>query len=122
MITHSVAQHRWRRPLVLVGVGFVVLAVTVGLTVMLTRSGGDRVGGGVASSPPASAAGSPSASVQPSPSPSRPTTVGTWRNLAAVQVPASYYTGVWTGTDLLVYTPYTPEGKGTFAAYNPARN
>src|SRR5690348_6449176 len=90
--------------------------------------GGNRVTPGQAatSSTPTGVASPSTAAPTPSTgtSSSAPASAGSWRRLPTAPVPASaMYAGVWTGTDLLVFSPYVyPGEQNVFAAYRPATN
>jgi N-acetylneuraminic acid mutarotase len=103
-----------------------LLAVpAAGLTVLLAvTSCAGRAGNTPAEpAPPTTGAATAGPSDPAKPSPER---TDTWRMLAAAPVPAAWdYSGVWTGTELLLYGyVYSAEAETkTFtAAYNPATN
>ena len=117
-----------RRTLLAVATAVAVLVVLVTSVLAFTMRGGDRVTPGQpATAGPPTATPSPS-TAEPEPSAGigsgTPAVAGTWRRLPAPPVPASSsYAGVWTGADLLVFTPYVrPDEHNVLAAYRPASN
>ena len=112
------------RTVLALGTALAVLVVLVASVLAFTMRGGGRVTPGQPST------AGPSTAIAPPPSTglgsSAPASPGTWRQLPAAPVPAgtnATYTGAWTGTDLLVFTPYTQTGgPSVLVAYNPASN
>jgi hypothetical protein len=55
-----------------------------------------------------------------------PPGVGTWRTIATAPIAAGYYTGAWTGSELIIHAPSyedVPSPVGSIdVAYNPATN
>ncbi len=117
-----------RRTMLALGTALAVLVVLVTSVLAFTTRGGDRVtpgqpvNSGPSADSPSSSTAEPSAGIGSS----SPTVTGvrSWRKLPAAPVPAdATYVGVWTGTDLLVYSSYNPVGEeDVLAVYNPASN
>ena len=117
-----------RRTVLALATALAVLVVLVTSVLAFTMRAGNRVTPGQAATSSAPTGVASPSTAAPTPSTGigsrAPTSAGSWRRLPTAPVPASaMYAGIWTGTDLLVFSPYVYPGEtNVFAAYRPATN